>query len=142
MKIIEINTYSDALLNAVNMLLPQLTSKKKTITKDSLSGIIQNRNTSLFVVEKDNDYPGMLTLVTIRIPTGIRCIIEDVVVDKQLRGLGAGRALMEKAIQRAKEMGCENINLTSGPARIAANVLYKKLGFEIRETNVYRKILK
>jgi ribosomal protein S18 acetylase RimI-like enzyme len=49
---------------------------------------------------------------------------------------------METAIFKAKELGCKNINLTSSPNRVAANALYKKLGFEIRETNVYRKILK
>lgn len=141
MKIIEITHYSDVLLNAVNILLPQLTSHKKPVTKNSLSTIIHNRNTTLFVAEQDNQYLGMLSLVTVLIPTGIRCIIEDVVVDKRIRGLGAGRALMESAIQKAQKLGCEDIRLTSSPSRIEANALYVKLGFEIRETNVYRKSL-
>ena len=42
---------------------------------------------------------------------------------------------------KAQELGYENINLTSSPSRIAANALYIKLGFELRDTNVYRKIL-
>ena len=84
----------------------------------------------------------MLTLITIQIPTGIRCIVEDVVVDSKLRGKGAGQKLMDAALQKAQEFGCDNINLTSSPDREAANALYKKLGYQIRETNVYRKLLK
>ena len=134
--------YSENLLHAVNALLPQLTSKKAEISAALLSDIIHSQNSSLFLAKENDEILGMLTLLTIHIPTGIRCIVEDVVVDAKLRGKGAGRSLMEAAIQKAKNMGCDNINLTSSPHREAANALYKKLGFEIRETNVYRKILK
>ncbi|MGH9297111.1 MAG: GNAT family N-acetyltransferase, partial [Acidimicrobiales bacterium] len=34
--------------------------------------------------------------------------------------------------------GSRNVDLTSRPSREAANKLYLKLGFEPRETNVYR----
>jgi len=142
MTISEVNDYSDRLLQAVNNLLPQLTSGKKAISGPTLKEIVQSKNTTLFIAEQDGEVLGMLTLVTVAIPTGVRCIVEDVVVDNKLRGMGAGLALMEKAEKKAKELGCENINLTSSPDRIAANSLYKKLGFEIRKTNVYRKILR
>jgi len=142
MIIFEANDYSENLLEAVNSLLPQLTSKKVQISAATLRNIIQSQNSSLFFAKENSEILGMLTLLTIAIPTGTRCIIEDVVVDAKLRGKGAGKALMEAAIQKAKKLGCDNINLTSSPHRKAANALYKKLGFEIRETNVYRKTLK
>jgi len=142
MIVTEVQNYSDKLAQAVNSLLPQLTNKDRQISESALKEIIYSENTSLFIAEDDAEILGMLTLVTLSIPSGIRCIIEDVVVDNKLRGKGAGQALMQAAEKKAKEQGCENINLTSSPGRKAANAMYKKLGFEIRKTNVYRKILK
>ena len=80
----------------------------------------------------------MLTLVLFRIPTGVRGIIEDVVVDESHRGQGIAAALTRYALDRAKRMGARTVDLTSRPSREAANRLYQKLGFQQRETNVYR----
>jgi ribosomal protein S18 acetylase RimI-like enzyme len=49
-----------------------------------------------------------------------------------------GAALTRAALERAREMGCRNVDLTSRPSREAANRLYQRLGFVARETNVYR----
>jgi ribosomal protein S18 acetylase RimI-like enzyme len=81
---------------------------------------------------------GMATLVTFRIPTGMRAWIEDVVVDDAGRGHGVGTALTEGMLDRARELGCRTVDLTSRPSREAANRLYQRAGFVARETNVYR----
>ena len=80
----------------------------------------------------------MLTLAMFPIPTGIRAWIEDVVVDVEARGLGAGTMLTTTAVEHAKRHGAVTVDLTSRPAREAANALYRKVGFVHRETNVYR----
>jgi len=77
-------------------------------------------------------------LVTFLIPTGRRALIEDVVVDESVRGLGIGVALTTAALDHARSVGVTTVDLTSRPARVAANALYKKVGFTQRETNVYR----
>jgi ribosomal protein S18 acetylase RimI-like enzyme len=38
----------------------------------------------------------------------------------------------------ARLRGARTVDLTSRPSRDAANRLYRRLGFEPRETNVYR----
>ncbi len=81
---------------------------------------------------------GMLTLVTFRLPTGVRAWIEDVVVDSGSRGRGVGEALTQAAIELAAARGAQTVELTSRPSREAANRLYRRMGFEPRETNVYR----
>ena len=81
---------------------------------------------------------GMLTLVTFRLPTGVRAWIEDVVVDSGSRGQGVGEALTQAAIELAAARGAQTVDLTSRPSREAANRLYRRMGFEPRETNVYR----
>jgi ribosomal protein S18 acetylase RimI-like enzyme len=49
-----------------------------------------------------------------------------------------GEALNRFAIDVAAERGARTVDLTSRPSREAANRLYRRLGFEPRETNVYR----
>ena len=72
------------------------------------------------------------------VPTGIRSIIEDVIVDASARGQGVGEALMKRAINLAREKGAGNISLTANPIREAANRLYLRVGFKKRETNAYQ----
>jgi len=45
--------------------------------------------------------------------------------------------LCTAAIELAMALGAGSINLTSNPKRVAANKLYLKLGFKVRDTNNY-----
>jgi len=83
-------------------------------------------------------FGSMLSLAVFRIPTGVRAFIEDVVVDGRVRGQGVGAALTKRALELAVSRGARTVELTSRPHRVAANALYRKLGFEPRDTNVYR----
>ena len=76
--------------------------------------------------------------ITFTIPTGLRAWVEDVVVDAAARGQGAGQALVGAALAHADALGARTVDLTSRPTREAANRLYRRCGFEQRETNVYR----
>ena len=49
-----------------------------------------------------------------------------------------GKSLMRHAMEQAKKLGAKTLDLTSRPSREAANKLYQSLGFETRQTNVYR----
>ena len=69
--------------------------------------------------------------------SGLHAWIEDVVVDEGARGKGFGAALTLACIQYAVRAGAHGVNLTSRPAREAANRLYQRMGFIRRETNVY-----
>jgi ribosomal protein S18 acetylase RimI-like enzyme len=79
-----------------------------------------------------------LTLVTFPIPTGLRAWIEDVVVDGEARGRGAGAALTTEAVRIARAAGARTVDLTSRPSRAAANRLYERLGFQVRDSKVFR----
>jgi GNAT superfamily N-acetyltransferase len=57
-------------------------------------------------------------------------LVENVVVDERARRLGAGRALMLRAIELAREAGCYKVNLISGNERTGAHDFYRSLGFE------------
>jgi ribosomal protein S18 acetylase RimI-like enzyme len=139
MNIIEITYYKDAVLDALNDLLPQLSASPQRLTEQDLHTVIQSDTTRLLMAEEDDRYIGSLTLVVFRIPSGTRARIEDLVVQETTRGRGVGRALVQKAIEMAKALGAEAVDLTTHPSREAANALYKKLGFVRRKTHVYRR---
>jgi len=139
MNIIEITYYKDAVLDALNDLLPQLSASPQRLTEQDLHTVIQSDTTRLLMAEEDDRYIGSLTLVVFRIPSGTRARIEDLVVQETARGRGVGRALVQKAIEMTKALGAEAVDLTTHPSREEANQLYKKLGFVRRETHVYRR---
>src|SRR5664280_3617257 len=130
---------TDELLANLNHLLPQLSSTAAPLTFDDLEGVVNSPTSQLFVARVDDVIVGTLTLVVFTIPTGVRGWIEDVVVDAGARGMGVGEALSLAAIDEARRLGVRSIDLTSRPSREEANALYQKLGFELRNTNVYRR---
>ena len=80
---------------------------------------------------------GMGELAIVLKPEGVIAQIEDVVVDKNQRRKGLGKLISEKLIERARVRGARVVQLSSRAGREAANALYKKLGFELHETNSY-----
>jgi len=126
------------LARAIAQILPQLSSSAPPFTPSDLEALLASSGTTLLVARADGTVVGMLTLVTFRIPTGLRAMIEDVVVDERRRGKGIAAALTLAALERARAAGARTVDLTSRPSRTAANRLYQKLGFVQRETNAYR----
>lgn len=137
---IEIVTKADEeLYEAFQRLVPQLTNNNPPPSLGDLAALVRDSSSTLMVARNENsDIVGALTLTVYRVPTGIRSIIEDVIVDISARGEGIGEALMLRAIELAREKGASNISLTSNPMRVAANKLYLRVGFVKRETNAYQ----
>lgn len=127
-------------IDSINRLIPQLSSSAPSLTANQVEALVDQPDIHLFFYRPEEGGPvlGMLTLATFMIPTGLRAWIEDVVVDEAARGKGAGQLLVEAAAKKAAELGCKTIDLTSRPSREAANRLYQRCGFSLRETNVYR----
>ncbi len=129
---------TDEVRDALNSLVPQLSSRAVAIDNAKLASIIENPSLTLLVARESGAILGTLTLAVFPIPSGEIAMIEDVVVDESARGLGAGEALVTAAIAHAASLGAREVDLTSRPLRKAANALYQKIGFVQRETNVYR----
>jgi ribosomal protein S18 acetylase RimI-like enzyme len=134
----EVRHVDGELVEAFARLVPQLSSTSPAPTAEDLERLVASDSTILFVAKGAGTIVGTLTLVVVRIPTGVRARIEDVVVDETARGQGVGAALSEAALRRAAERGAKTVDLTSRPERAAANRLYERLGFERRDTTVYR----
>ena len=132
---------TDEVVDAMQRLIPQLSSSNPPPGRAELEEIVASPATTLFVARRSERIVGALTLVAFRIPTGVRTRIEDVVVDETLRGQRVGERLSEAALDAARGLGARSTDLTSRPSREAANRLYARMGFERRESNVYRYTL-
>ena len=139
MKVEEATAVTTELLDAFGRLIPQLSKSSPPPSESELEAIVTAEDTHLLIArDDDGTITGTTTLVVFRIPTGVRALIEDVVVDSAYAGRGISYEIARFAVDLARRHGAKTVDLTSRPSREAANHVYKKLGFEQRETNVYR----
>jgi ribosomal protein S18 acetylase RimI-like enzyme len=138
-RIVEVDEVTPELVEAFVRLTPQLSKSNPPPSEAELRELVESPATVLLMAEDDDGrYVGTLTVLLFRIPTAMRAWIEDVIVDEAVGGQGIGKALTREALARAKAAGAKTVDLTSRPSREVANGMYKSLGFEPRETNVYR----
>ena len=138
-RIVEATEVTPELVEAFARLTPQLSKSNPAPTAAELGEIVASPATVLFMaVDDDGRYVGTLTLALFRSPTAPLAWIEDVIVDEAARGQGVGEALNRAALDKAEQAGAKTVDLTSRPSREAANRLYRRMGFQLRDTNVYR----
>ena len=130
-----VTAVDDTLVDSLARLLPQLSPGRPAPTRDDVEALV--RSQTLLVARDGEAVVGALTLVLYR-TTRLCARIEDVVVDEAARGRGLGEALTREAVRLAREAGAVRVELNSRPERAAANRLYRRLGFELVETNSYR----
>jgi ribosomal protein S18 acetylase RimI-like enzyme len=128
------------LVEAFARLIPQLTDNHPAPERADLEELVGTNTTVLLVArlpDASGNIVGCGSVTTYRVPTGLRAIIEDVVVDASARGQGVGEDVMRGLLDAARDMGAEGVSLTSNPARAGANRLYVRMGFALRQTNCY-----
>lgn len=133
----ELLTYSPQDLLDLDALMQEL-SASSFCDKELLEAALGDANVHVYVIRDGGHI----------VATGTLCIkhtlefaiadIESVVVSSRCRGKGYGRELMSAMIDAAKGPQVHHVQLTSNPARVAANRLYQELGFERYETNCYK----
>ncbi len=136
----ELSSYTPQDLAELNALIHEL-SATSFCNEELLNNALNDVNVHVYVIRDESHI----------VATGTLCIkhtleftivdIESVVVSLKCRGRGYGKDLMTAMIETAKGFKVHHIQLTSRPARIAANGLYQDLGFERYETNCYKMLL-
>lgn len=137
----ELSSYIPQDLVDLDALMHEL-SATSYCNEELLNNALNDANVHVYVIRDEGHI----------VATGTLCIkhtleftiadIESVVVSSKCRGRGYGKELMTAMIEAAKKMNVHHVQLTSNPARMAANGLYRGLGFVRYETNCYKKILK
>lgn len=136
----KVSAANEELHEALLRLIPQLGAHKVSPTPDELHQLIKSEASTLLIARTPDEagpIVGLACLTIYRVPTGLRSIVEDVIVDESMRRRGIGEALLRHAIDLARAAGANGVALTSNPGREAANRLYHSMGFELRKTNPY-----
>ncbi len=141
-EIIVLESISPEFIEALHRMIPQLAPGNPLPSQDQLDAVIKCSSNTLLAARVNAKTVGTLTLTMLTTPTGIMGWIADVVVDSLIRGKGIGEKLVREAIGMAESKGAKYVDLSSRPAREAANRLYQRIGFEKRETNYYRYLLR
>jgi GNAT superfamily N-acetyltransferase len=126
---------------ALARLLPQLNPHLPIPSVDRLRAIIADPAVTLLVALDGEQIVGTTTVIVYTTPFWIKARLDEVVVDESARGKGVGAALVQASLELAREKGVEVVELQSGVHREEANRLYPRMGFKLRETNVYRIVL-
>ncbi|MFI4978574.1 MAG: GNAT family N-acetyltransferase [Solirubrobacterales bacterium] len=126
---------------ALERLLPQLNPQLPVPTMERLQAIVEDPAVTLLLARDGEQIVGTTTVIVYTTPFWIKARLDEVVVDESARGKGVGAALVQASLDLARENGVEVVELQSGVHREAANRLYPRMGFKLRETNVYRIVL-
>ena len=143
LEIVELKSLTTSQALDVQVLIKELVPSL-SVSLERLASIVEAPGNHFFVaVGDDGHVVGCATLCVFDTPTGRKASVEDVVVNPACRGQHIGRKLMEFIIDYARrELGDVELHLTSNPRRVAANNLYRSVGFQQRETNVYNLEIK
>lgn len=134
------DSVSEELVEALARLMPQLTARSRSPDRAQLE-LLLGSGSSTLLVARDPDAHGPIVgvacLGVYRVLTGLRAVIEDVVVDERVRGKGIGEALVRRLLELARGKGVRGVSLTSNTNRRSANRLYVRVGFLPGATNLY-----
>jgi GNAT superfamily N-acetyltransferase len=125
---------------ALARLLRQLNARLPVPSAERLQRIIDDPAVTLLVAKDGDEIIGTSTVIVYSTPFWIKARLDEVVVDESARGQGVGEALVHACLDIGRERGAEVAELQSGrgPERAAAHRLYERIGFKLRETDVFR----
>jgi len=128
---------------ALSRLLPQLNPKLAVPDRVRLDRLVEDPDVVLLVARDGGRIVGTTTVIVYTTPFWIKARLDEVVVDEAARGKGVGEALVKAALDVGRDRGAQIAELQSGrgPRREAAHRLYERLGFEVRDSDVFRIVL-
>jgi GNAT superfamily N-acetyltransferase len=124
-------------------LLPQLNPRLTIPDMDRLQRLVADPAVTLLVARDGDEIIGTTTVIVYTTPFWIKARLDEVVVEAGARGKGVGEALVKASLDVARARGVQVVELQSGkgPNREAAHRLYERLGFQTRDTDVFRIVL-
>ena len=125
---------------ALTRLLPQLNPNLPLPTPQRLQALMDDPAVTLVVAREGGTIVGTATVIAYTTPYWIKARLDEVVVDAGARGRGVGEAIVRACLEIGRRKGAQVAELQSGrgPVRAAAHRLYKRIGFEVRDSDIFR----
>jgi GNAT superfamily N-acetyltransferase len=109
---------------------PRVTGDVREIAREVYLRHVARADTASLVAEVDGEVVGFMSLeFRDRLNrTTPQAWIPDLIVTEARRGIGAGKALLLRGFQIARERGCGSVTLESGYNRKVAHEVYRAVG--------------
>lgn len=133
----------DSVVNILKEAFPESSvGMINTLNNASSLELDNNKHFQLVAVE-DNNVVGYVLVTRSNDPIigRVNFWIDYVCVDIKYRGRGIAKELLTKVEEIAKYENVLYLQLTSNRSRTIARKIYLDLGFEIRESDIFRKVM-
>ncbi|WP_273566962.1 GNAT family N-acetyltransferase [Maribacter halichondriae] len=142
MMTIEILKENDIEMSLQEEIVELYNQLNSTIEQLSISKVLENNpNIVVVLCREEKTVMGIAMMAMYKVISGHKGMVEDVVVHSDHRGKGIGRKLIEKLLEEAQNRKLSEVLLFSGHHRKPAINLYKSLGFQLKDSGLYRLIL-
>ena len=128
----------------IEQLIFELFDKKfrKQINPKDIYDVFKQKNYYMFPEFKDGKIVAMVSMYVMKLFSRKNAVIEEVVTLKEYRNNGLGSKLVKFAIEKAKELGCDCIELNVRRDKLEVKRFYEELGFKDRNNDAMRMLLK
>ncbi len=140
MRIEEVTDATAEVHEALARLLPQLNPTLPLPTRERIERLMADPDVTLVVARDGDRIVGTATVIVYTTPYWIKARLDEVVVDRDARGKGVGEAIVRHCLEVGRRKGAQVAELQSGRGKVraAAHRLYKRIGFEVRDSDIFR----
>ena len=106
------------------------------VIQKELRETFRDRGKRIAVIERDGELVGMAVIVDL----GRYALLEDIVIKRERRGVGVGRALVRWIFAELRTAGKSSIFLESGGRNVVAHRFFQKQGFRRVSIQMCRRL--
>lgn len=101
---------------------------------ENCRNFLSEANSYILVAEIGGIIVGFVNLTTRKtiLHRGLSGLIDELIVDKSYRGKGVARQLLSSAIEKSRQIGCCEVEVSTEKTNIKAREFYRQCGFTER----------
>ena len=101
---------------------------------ENCQNFLSEANSHILVAEIEGVVVGFLNFMTRKtiLHRGLSGLIDELIVAKSYRGKGVGKQLLSSAIEKSRQLGCCEVEVSTEKTNIKAREFYRQCGFTER----------
>jgi ribosomal protein S18 acetylase RimI-like enzyme len=123
--------------------LNELKDNAKKESKNGFSKLLDDKNTSIFLLEVEDEMVGFMVLQEGEHPSRTHekyISIVDLFVEDRYRSQGYGTEMMEKAEAYAEKHGCDHLKVSAEVENIEARRFYENNGYKEKQIKYVKEL--
>ena len=101
---------------------------------ENCRNLLSEANSYILVAEIEGIIVGFVNFTTRKtiLHRGLSGLIDELIIDKSHRGKGIGKQLLSSAIEKSRQLGCCEVEVSTEKTNIKAREFYRQCGFTER----------